>query len=148
MFKIFPHLITENDIHDWKIEAIRQVLAPIKHNWPKIHAELIAACDKNYEPGRLGDVLVAQFGQVLEEIQAAEQNLRNQINDLLREARKEAGELKHHLSEISKENKDVNIKIEKLEKSLQETAGHISAQNELIASLYQQIQNLTGGENE
>ena len=146
MFKFLPNLITEDDIRNWKIEAIRQVLTPIKHNWPKIHAELIAACDKNYEPGRLGDVLVAQFGQLFEEVKSPEQKRRDQINDLLREARKEADELKHHLSEISKENKDVNIKIEKLEKSLQETAGHISAQNELITSLYQQIQNLTGGE--
>lgn len=143
---LLPQRITDQDIQNWKFDAIRQLLAPLKLAWPRIHIELITACDQQYDPSRLGDILVAELSQLLEANQIIEKQKQDEIREALRKEREEVVRLKLQAERAILENNKLQVEIEQHKNIQREISEKLSAQNELIASQYQQIKNLTGGE--
>ena len=112
-------------------QVIRQLLQPIRDAWPKIHLELCEAMLAQYDPDRLGQILVAEFNK---EVDLAKGELAPNIPKL---GDKEIFKGRDYKSaELIAENLRMQRKFEDIKI-------RINAQNELIADQYEQIQNLT-----
>ena len=113
-----------------QIEAIQKLLNPLRNIWPAIHSELIAACEQQYEPSRLGEILAAEFTKLIDQIKDE-----HAINPKISITSKHELEMK--IFNLTKDKELISRKYEDIQK-------RIITQNELIANQYQQIQNLTG----
>jgi chromosome segregation ATPase len=122
--------------------AIREMLAPLQQTVPELYAELSAACDSRYTPQRLGEILRMHLTVRQEQ---AEQEYARREEQIRRRFDKELKELKDLVKEQEKEIRNLKGNKAHAETERDEALLKLASQNNLIASLHQQIQNLQGG---
>jgi chromosome segregation ATPase len=123
-------------------QAIREMLAPLQQTAPELYAELLAACDSRYTPQRLGEVLRMRLTVRQEQ---AEQEYARREEKICRRFDREQDELKSRVKELEREVGNLKGSKAYAEAERDEVLRKLMSQNNLIASLHQQIQNLHGG---
>ena len=122
--------------------AIQKVLAPLQQVAPELHAEFITACERQYSPSRLGEILrmhlTAMQEQADQEYSGREGRLRLIYEDELQK-------LKTLSKAQENEIRELKNNMVRMQMARDEAIRKLASQNSLIASLHQQIQNLNGG---
>jgi Skp family chaperone for outer membrane proteins len=106
-----------------------------------MHEELIKASKGRYGSDRIGPILVAQIELVIEKVK---KDYETKIDRLYRENHRTVKEIQEELDKLKKEKKETDLKVKLLTLSNEELKRKMDAQNDLVASQYEQIQNLTG----
>jgi hypothetical protein len=134
--------ITFEELQAKKYSLLEGTLAHLGNHWPAMHEELIKASKGRYGSDRIGPILVAQIELVIEKVK---KDYETRINQLYDENRRKVMDLQEELDMLKKEKKETAINMKLLTLSNEEHQRKMDAQNDLVASQYEQIQNLTGG---
>lgn len=136
-----PKTITFEELEARKYSLLEATLAHLGNHWPDMHEELIKASKERYSSDRIGPILVAQIELVIEKVK---KDYETKINRLNQENYSKVKELQEELDKLKKEKKETAINMKLLTLSNEEHQRKMDAQNDLVASQYEQIQNLTG----
>ena len=134
--------ITFEELQAEKYSLLEGTLAHLWPHWPAMHEELIKASKGRYASDRIGPILVAQIELVIEKVKKDYETRITQLND---EKYRKVEDLQEELDKLKKEKKETATKVKLLILSNEELQRKMDAQNDLVASQYEQIQNLTGG---
>lgn len=133
--------ITFEELEARRYSLLEGTLAHLGNHWPAMHEELIKASKGRYASNRIGPILVAQIELVIEKVK---KDYETKINRLNQENYSKVKELQEELDKLKKEKKETAINMKLLTLSNEEHQRKMDAQNDLVASQYEQIQNLTG----
>jgi Skp family chaperone for outer membrane proteins len=134
--------ITFEELEARRYSLLEGTLAHLGKHWPAMYEELIKASKGRYASDRIGPILVAQIELVIEKVK---KDYETRIDRLDRENHRTMKELQEELDKLKKEKKETAIEVKLLTLSNEELQRKMDAQNDLVASQYEQIQNLTGG---
>jgi Skp family chaperone for outer membrane proteins len=134
--------ITFEELEARRYSLLEGTLAHLGRHWPAMYEELIKASKGRYASDRIGPILVAQIELVIEKVK---KDYETRIDRLDRENHRTMKELQEELDKLKKEKKETAIEVKLLTLSNEELQRKMDAQNDLVASQYEQIQNLTGG---
>ena len=134
--------ITFEELQARKYSLLEGTLAYLGNHWPAMYEELIKASRGRYESDRIGPILVAQIELVIEKVK---KDYETKIDQLYEENHRKVKDLQEELDMLKKEKTETAIKVKLLTLSNEELKRKMDAQNDLVASQYEQIQNLTGG---
>jgi len=134
--------ITFEELEARRYSLLEGTLAHLGNHWPAMYEELIKASKGRYASDRIGPILVAQIELVIEKVK---KDYETRIDRLDRENHRTMKELQEELDKLKKEKKETAIEVKLLTLSNEELQRKMDAQNDLVASQYEQIQNLTGG---
>jgi Skp family chaperone for outer membrane proteins len=133
--------ITFEELQAKKYSLLEGTLAHLGNHWPAMHEELIKASKGRYTSDHIGPILVAQIELVIEK---AKKDYETKINRLYEENHSKVKDLQQELNMLKKEKTETDLKVKLLTLSNEELKRKMDAQNDLVASQYEQIQNLTG----
>jgi len=133
--------ITFDELQAKKYSLLEGTLAHLRNHWPAMYEELIKASKGRYGSDHIGPLLVAQIELVIEKVK---KDYGTRINQLREENHRRVKDLQEELDMLKKEKKETSMKVKLLTLSNEELKRKMHAQNDLIASQYEQIQNLTG----
>ena len=141
MFFSRTKLLSDEEFETLKYSVLKNTLGKLKNHWPTMAEEVIAAADRQYASDRIGNILVAQIELLIDAIKKEHQEQRSTESSRHWESE---GALRKELTTLKETNNILELKMKRLEASNKEIQGKLNAQNDLIASLYEQIQSLTG----
>ena len=133
--------ITFEELQAKKYSLLEGTLKHLRNHWPAMHEELSKASKGRYGSDRIGPILVAQIELVIEKVK---KDYETKIDRLYRENHRTVKEHQEELDKLKKEKKETDLKVKLLTLSNEELQRKMDAQNDLVASQYEQIQNLTG----
>ena len=134
--------ITFEELETRRYSLLEGTLAHLGNHWPAMHEELIKVSKGRYASDRIGPILVAQIELVIEKVK---KDYETKINRLYEENYRKVKDLQEELDKLKKEKTETATKVKLLTLSNEELKRKMDAQNDLVASQYEQIQNLTGG---
>lgn len=134
--------ITFEELQARRYSLLEGTLTHLSDYWPAMYEELIKACRARNESNHIGPILVAQIELVIEKVK---KDYETRIDRLYEENRRKVNGLQEELDMLKKEKTETARKMKLLTLSNEELKRKMDAQNDLVASQYEQIQNLTGG---
>jgi chromosome segregation ATPase len=140
-----PNYVTEEDIQNWNLYAIEKMLAPLAKAWPDIHYLLAESYKQKFDPAQLGEVLVAQFTQLIDKLQREHwEREREAVRKLGDEKDKVIAQQKGQINTLQNRYQALFQEKERLQKRVIEYEHELDEQSDLITTLRTRLNSITG----
>jgi predicted RNase H-like nuclease (RuvC/YqgF family) len=140
-----PDYVTDEDIQNWKFQAIEKVLAPLAKAWPDVLLLLAGTDRQRFDPARLGETLAADLSRGIDKLQREGWDRVREVEHNLREEKdKVIAQQKEQIKTLQNQNQILYKEKERLKKRVVECEGELNEQSDLITTLRTRLNSITG----
>lgn len=139
-----PDYVTNEDIQNWKFQAVEKVLMPLAKDWPDVLL-LVAGNRQMFDPARLGEALAAELSRRINKLnQEGWDRVRDVQHSLREEKDKVIAQQKEQIKTLQNQNQILHKEKERLKKRVVEYEGELNEQSDLITTLRTRLNSITG----
>lgn len=140
-----PNYVTQEDIQNWNLHAIEKMLTPLAKAWPDIHFTLAETCKQKFDPAQLGQVLIAEFTQLIAKLQREHwEREREAVRKLRDEKDKVIVQQKEQINKLQNQYQVLYKDRERLKKRVINCESELNEQSDLITTLRTRLNSITG----